>query len=172
MALALVAGIYYLFRYLKSRNVSALVLSFLLFFAAFMFTQKAALILIGMGAVILWLLYTGRAVWKDCLVAAALPVLLYAAFLAFLYYEDVLAMYFKANFELNSHIPDVFYTRRFIHPSFEMTVPLLLAFYALARCVWSGNLYVKSSVRFSRLNTSFVFITSRPLFIILPFFMP
>lgn len=31
MALALVAGIYYLFRYLKSRNVSALVLSFLLF---------------------------------------------------------------------------------------------------------------------------------------------
>lgn len=108
MALALVAGIYYLFRYLKSRNVSALVLSFLLFFAAFMFTQKAALILIGMGAVILWLLYTGRAVWKDCLVAAALPVLLYAAFLAFLYYEDVLAMYFKANFELNSHIPDVF----------------------------------------------------------------
>lgn len=137
-----------------------------------MFTQKAALILIGMGAVILWLLYTGRAVWKDCLVAAALPVLLYAAFLAFLYYEDVLAMYFKANFELNSHIPDVFYTRRFIHPSFEMTVPLLLAFYALARCVWSGNLYVKSSVRFSRLNTSFVFIISHPLFIILPFFMP
>lgn len=143
MALALVAGIYYLFRYLKSRNVSALVLSFLLFFAAFMFTQKAALVLIGMGAIILWLLYTGRAVWKDCLVAAALPMLLYAAFLAFLYYEDVLAMYFKANFELNSHIPDVFYTRRFIHPSFEMTVPLLLAFYALARCGWSGNLYVK-----------------------------
>lgn len=65
------------------------------------------------------------------------------SFSCILYYEDVLAMYFKANFELNSHIPDVFYTRRFIHPSFEMTVPLLLAFYALARCVWSGNLYVK-----------------------------
>lgn len=80
------------------------------------------------------------------------------SFSCILYYEDVLAMYFKANFELNSHIPDVFYTRRFIHPSFEMTVPLLLAFYALARCVWSGNLYVKSSVRFSHLNTSFVLL--------------
>ncbi len=143
MALALVMGIYYLFGYLKNRNLRSLVFSFLLFFAAFMFTQKAALELLCFGGIILFLLYKKKMFWNDCLLSAILPLLLYTAFLAFLYNEGVLSMYFKANFELNSYIPDVFYTRRFIHPSYEMAIPILLAIYALAKCFYKGNEYVK-----------------------------
>lgn len=143
MAFSLIAGIYFLFRYVRDRKIGSLALSYLLFLAAFMFTQKAALIIICIGLIVLWLLQTRRISWNDCLYAALLPVLLYFAFLAFLYHEDSLAMYIKANFELNSHIPDVFYTRRFIHPSYEMSVPILLAIFALVRYVYGANIYIK-----------------------------
>ena len=143
MAFALVAGVYFLFGYLKNKKLNYLVIYYLLLFAAFMFTQKAALLIFCIGLMVLWLLYAKKMSWSDCLSAALLPVLVYIAFLAFLYHEDSLSMYLKANFELNSHIPEVFYTRRFIHPSYEMTVPLLLAFFALARYVYAGSQYLK-----------------------------
>lgn len=145
MVASLVAGIYYLFVYLKEKKLSGLVLSFLLFFIAFMFTQKAALILLCVGVVILFLLYSKQMSWHDFLLGAALPVLVFAAYLAFLWYEDIFELYFKANFELNSHIPDVFYTRRFIYPSFEIIVPLAFAFYAMVKYVYNGSVYLKIS---------------------------
>ncbi len=143
MAACLIVGIYYLFCYLKEKKLSNLVLSFLLFFASFMFTQKAALILICIGVVIPVLVYSKQMSLSDCLLSAVLPVLIFAAYLAFLWHENILTLYFKANFELNSYIPDVFYTRRFIYPSFEIIVPLAFAFYALARYVYNGSVYLK-----------------------------
>lgn len=143
MAASLVIGIYYLLSYIKNKRLSNLTVSFLLFFAGFMFTQKAALILICAGMLILWLVKKKEMRMKDVLQCASLPILIYAAFLAFLWYEGVLEMYFKANFELNSRIPDVFYTRRFITPTFEMSIPIFLSFYALLRCFYNGNVYIK-----------------------------
>jgi len=143
MAAALVIGIYYLFKYIKERKLYTLVISFLLLFASFMFTQKAALILICIGMVLLYLIYQKKISLIDCILAGSLPTLIYAVFLAFLWSKGFLEFYFKANFELNSHIPAVFYTRRYIYPSAEMFVPILLSFYALARCVYSGNIYVR-----------------------------
>ncbi len=143
MAFALIAGIYFLFCYLKNKKLYSLVISYLLLFAAFMFTQKATLIIFCIGMMILCLLNARKMLWLDCLSAALLPIFIYIAFLVFLYHENSLLMYIKANFELNAHIPDVFYTRRHIHPGYEMTIPLLLAIFALARYVYSGNLYLK-----------------------------
>lgn len=143
MAAALVVGIYYLCKYVKTKQLFWLIISYFSFFLSFMFTQKAALVLIGIGFIVLWLLYTKEMRWKDCCSATVIPLLLLSAFIAFLYHEDILTMYVKANFELNSHIPDVFYTRRFIYPSFEMSVPLLLAVVSLGCCVYGGNIYVK-----------------------------
>lgn len=144
MNACLVIGIYYLFRYLKNKKLLPLIGSFLLFFAAFMFTQKALLILAVIGGVILYLLWQNKMCWRDVLTSAILPVLLYALFLCFMWYEDVLTLYFKANFELNSHIPDVFYTRRFISPCFEMYVPLALSLYALWKMGYGNNVYLKT----------------------------
>ncbi len=143
MGACLIIGIYYLFRYLKNKRFSSLAGSFLLFFAAFMFTQKAVLILAAIGGVILYLLWQKQMQWQEVLAGAVLPVLLYALFLTWMWSEDVLTLYFKANFELNSHIPAVFYTRRFISPTAEMYVPLLLALFALGRCVYDGNIYIR-----------------------------
>lgn len=143
MGACLIIGIYYLFSYLKKKRLSSLTVSFLLFFAAFMFTQKAVLILAIIGGIILYLLAQKQLTWKDTLTAAILPVLLYALFLTWMWSEDIFQLYFKANFELNSYIPDVFYTRRFISPAAEMYVPLMLSLYALGKCFYDGNKYLK-----------------------------
>ena len=143
MTSALVIGIYYFLCYVKEKKLSKLVISFLALFAAFMFTQKAALIILGIGCIGLYLLEQKQLKITDCLYAAILPVAIYLTFLAFLYSEGVLQLYFKANFELNSHIPDVFYTRRFISPCWEMIYPLILAFYSLLFCSYKENIYVK-----------------------------
>lgn len=143
MSASLVIGIYYLFKYLKNKGLFNLSFSFLLFFASFMFTQKATLILLCLGMIILYLIYQKQLTWSDCLISAMLPVMLYLTYLFFLWTEDILLVYFKANFELNSYIPDVFYTRRFISPSPEMVLPIFLSFYALLKCFYKGNIYVK-----------------------------
>lgn len=143
MTAALIIGIYYLFSYIKTQKLQSLVISFLLFFASFMFTQKAALLLIGIGLILLYMLYRKKLAFSDCIYAALLPLLIYAFFLAYLWSKDSLTFYFKANFELNSHIPDVFYTRRFICPSIESFIPILLSFYVLAKCVYNGNIYIR-----------------------------
>lgn len=162
MAASLVAGIYYLFGYLKEKKLSHLVVSFLLFFASFMFTQKAALILFCIALTILYLIYTKQISFQDCLFSAILPILIYVAYLAFLWHEDILTLYFKANFELNSYIPDVFYTRRHIYPSFEMVAPLVLSLYVLAKYTYNGNIYLKI--------TSIIFISE--YFIRMYYFTP
>lgn len=143
MAATLVVGIYYLFCYIRDKRIWTLAISFLLFFASFMITQKAALILLGIGAVIIWLVKEQKVKLNDCIISGSLPLMIFIAYMAFLYYEDSLMMYIKANYELNSHIPDVFYTRRFIHPSYEMFVPILLAIYAMIKYVYRGNIYIK-----------------------------
>lgn len=144
MATFLIVGIYYLLCYIKKKKIAPLVISFLFLFAAFMITQKAALTLMVIGGIGLWLIYEKKLVLKDCLFSASLPVMIYATFLTFLWYEGVLEFYFKANFELNSHIPDIFEVRRFVSPSLEMLVPILFAIYALARSMYNSNIYVKT----------------------------
>lgn len=144
MNACLIIGIYYLFCSLKNKKLFPLMVSFLLFFAAFMFTQKALLILAVIGGLVLYLLYQKEMRWSDVLQSAVLPCLLYLVFLAFLWSEDILTMYFKANFELNSYIPAVFYTRRFISPSPEMCLPLILSVLALLKCAYCGNVYIKT----------------------------
>lgn len=143
MTTCLVVGIYYLFCYIRDKKIKDLVISFLLLFLSFMFTQKAVLILLCLGLVGIYLVYKKHLVLSDVLVSAILPIMIYITYLSFLWYEDVLIMYIKANFELNSHIPAVFYTRRFIYPSWEMIFPLLLSFYALFNYCYRGNIYTK-----------------------------
>lgn len=143
MATALIVGLYYFLKYIKNKGLCNLAISFLLFFASFMFTQKALLILFFIGCMGLYLIYKQKISWRDCLLSALLPALLYAFFLAFLYKNDVLSFYFKANFELNSHIPAVFDVRRFIYPTPEMFVPILFSLYALWHSAYNGNIYLK-----------------------------
>ncbi len=142
MTACLVVGIYYLLAHIKTKKLFDICLSFLFFFMAFMFTQKAMLILFFIGITIIYLLYSHQIRFINCIQGALLPVLIYLTFLAFLYSEDILTFYFKANFELNAHISSVFDIRRFITPSPEMLVPIFLSFYALL-CSYKANREIK-----------------------------
>ena len=142
MVAALIIGLYELCVYLKKKQMSALAFSFLAFFLAFMITQKALLILAAIGGIILYLLYTNQIRKQDFIYSIILPIMLYSAFLVFLYSQNILNVYFKANFELNTYIPQVFAKRRFIAPSPEMWGPIILALYALIKCS-NNNLYYR-----------------------------
>ena len=143
MVMGLVVGIYYLFHYIKNKGIFNLSLSFLSFFAAFMFTQKSVLELFGLGLIVLYLVITKKVELKDCLISAILPILIYALYLVYLYHHDILLIYIRANFELNAHIPSVFFTRRFIYPSYEMMLPIVISLYGCFRYLYGGNIYVK-----------------------------
>jgi hypothetical protein len=143
MVLCIVAGIYYLLWYLKNKKISDLSLSFILLFASFMFTQKSVLELLGIGCIILYFIYKKDISFKDCVQCAILPIMLYMVFLAYLYSHDILGLYFKANFELNSHIPDVFFSRTLIHPPYEMMLPVFLSLYGVYGYLYDANKYVK-----------------------------
>lgn len=131
MTACLVIGIYYLLSHVKTKKLLDICISFLFFFAAFMFTQKAILILFFIGVITIYLIYNHQIKFKDSIQGAILPILIYLVFLTFLYSKDILTFYFRANFELNAHISAVFDVRRFITPSPEMLVPIFLSFYAL-----------------------------------------
>lgn len=143
MSACLIIGIYYLFKYVKNKGLQNLVVSFMLFFTAFMFTQKSVLILFFMGAIVIYLVYKKDVSVSDFASSTILPILCFIAFLSYMWYEDILITYIRANYELNSHIPDVFYTRRFIYPNNELVIPILLSLYALATSVYKGNRYVR-----------------------------
>ena len=126
MVMGLVVGLYYFLCYIKNKGLFNLSLSFIAFFSAFMFTQKSALILFGVFLIILYLIKDEKVSLKDCIQSGILPVVIYLLYLAYLHKHDILTMYFRANFELNSHIPDVFFTRRYIYDiiNVEKSCPL------------------------------------------------
>lgn len=143
MVMSLVSGIYYLLCYIKNKGLFNLSLSFLLFFISFMFTQKAVLEIFCLGLIVLYFIKEKKVSLNDCLISSILPITIYAFFLAYLFSHDVLGLYFKANFELNSHIPAVFHTRRFIHPSYEMMVPIFISLYGVYKYLYHSNIYAK-----------------------------
>lgn len=143
MVLSLVVGMYYLLCYIRDKGLLNLSISFLFFFASFMFTQKAVLELFCFGFMILYLIRQNKVSFKDCVQCAILPILLYLLFLAYLHKHGVFMLYFKANFELNSHIPAVFFTRRFIHPSYEMMVPIFISLIGCFRYLYHSNISAK-----------------------------
>ena len=75
MYLCLFAGILCLCRYVREKALWLLVMSFLCFFLAFMFTQKVLLNLIVPGSFVLYWLLKGNIGGKDFLQACILPVL-------------------------------------------------------------------------------------------------
>lgn len=142
MYLCLFAGILCLCRYVREKALWLLVMSFLCFFLAFMFTQKVLLNLIVPGSFVLYWLLKGNIGGKDFLQACILPVLLFAVFAAYLYYNDALSVYWYANFPFNARIPDIFEHNRITFPPreyFEFYIFVPLGSIAAAYFVWRGN---------------------------------
>lgn len=133
-------GVYYLFLYRRDNQAKSLIFSFLCFFISFMFTQKILLNMIIPGIMVLYWLCTKKINMRDFIYALIAPIVLFGAFLLYLYNHDALEVYWKANFIFNTYIPDVFGEHRIIFPPLEylefyIFIPLggLAAIYFLYR---------------------------------------
>ena len=144
MALFLVLGIYYLFDYFDAPKLRVLCLSFLSFFLSFMFTQKVLTILGLLGLISIFIFYKNKTSLSDILYSLLLPVLLLFVYIAYLYSEDTLLIYWKTNYLFNVEMQDYygFYkinvaNRESIEPSFVLSIISILCFFV------KGNKYFR-----------------------------
>lgn len=140
MFLFLLMGIYFLLNYVKTPCLWKIIVAGICFFIAFMLTQKVLLNFVVPGLFILYWLASGKISPKDFLLAALLPLLLLSLYVAYLYNNGALAVYWQANFPFNTYIPSIFYESRITLPpqeyfEFYFFVPLggIAALYFLYR---------------------------------------
>lgn len=108
MVFCLMGGIYYYFSYLKKKGRWQLIVAFAFFFISFLFAQKALfpLFIIGLSGLYFWLKQEIKT--KDMLYALIFPVVGGMAFLAYLYYYDMVSLYFLCNYTFNLNLVDGF----------------------------------------------------------------
>ena len=112
MLAAFFAGLYYYFCYLEEKKLWQLCLAFILFWASFMFLQKIIFTLMLLALVTLYLIYKNKIRMLDILYALLLPLMFSLFFVAYLYYHDILSIWYHSNFTFNLHIPELFADRR------------------------------------------------------------
>lgn len=143
MFAAFFAGLYYYFCYLKDKKLWQLSLAFLLFWVSFMFLQKIVFTLILIGLVTLFFIYVKKIRLSDTLYALLLPETLSLLFVAYLYQNDILSVWYHSNFTFNLHIPELFDERRI--GTFWPELKLLMggAVLSMVFCLKGSNLYFK-----------------------------
>ena len=112
MALFFAIGLYFLFSYWKKPCLHALVISFLAFFAAVMFTQKILTVLLPLGVMTLVIFHKKKIPFADIGYALLLPLVGLAAFTAWLYHEGLLYRYWQSNFIFNMGMQDYYGLRK------------------------------------------------------------
>lgn len=138
MVFCLMGGIYYYFSYLKEKKPAFLNVAFLWFFVGFMFAQKALFPLFFLGLTGLYFWYKKEIITADLIKALILPLVGCVAFLLYLYYYDMVELYFKSNYTFNLNLAN----------GFEMTkIAEFPTYMVVLMCVgWAGAL----SALFSR----------------------
>lgn len=142
MYMCLMIGLYYQYKYEKETNISNLSISFLYFFASIMFTQKALLNLLIPG---LWVIYNiaiGKIKITDFMWSSLLPLMLLGTFIAYLYSQDMLNLYWISNFTFNMYIPEIFEEKRIIFPPlefYEFYIFIPIGTIASIYCLYKGT---------------------------------
>lgn len=136
------AGLFFLFKYMKYRRLGSLIISFLCLFLSFMFTQKILLNMVVPAFFLLYWLAKRDISVRDFFLSCVLPVLLAVAFIAYLYNNDALSVYWYSNFPYNKYIPDIFEQNRIIFPpkdNYEFYLFLPVAIIASVYFLIKGN---------------------------------
>lgn len=105
-----VAGLYYWFYYLNSRQTRFLSYAFLAFTVAFLFLQKISLLLGVVQLLILWLMVKRLISVKTVFIAALPSAGILVIFFAFLYQKGIFLEYFEFNLHFNMEL--VYYMGR------------------------------------------------------------
>lgn len=112
MALCFAVGLYFLLAYWEKKQLSDIVIAFLSFFLAFMFTQKILTVLAPLGLAFLYNFFRQKGAWTDVLYALTFPLLGLAFFLAYLYYNDALEIYWQSNYLFNVKMQEYYGSRQ------------------------------------------------------------
>ena len=108
MAFTFAIGLYYLFAYFEQSKLKSLILSFIFFFTAFLFTQKILIVLGILGIISMFVFYRKKTPLNNILYAIQLPLTGLVLFLSYLYYHDILGIYFKSNYLFNIRMQDYY----------------------------------------------------------------
>lgn len=108
MITCIAGGVYYFFLYLRDKMRKDLVISYLFFFVAFLFLQKAVLYFPAVGFFSLYYLYKKEIKKSDFLWALLLPLCLAGCVTGYFWYHHGLKEYFYLNFLFNSQMMDMF----------------------------------------------------------------
>lgn len=108
MMTCIAGGVYYFFLYLRDNVRKDLVISYLFFFAAFLFLQKALLYFPTVGCFSLYYLYKKVIKMNDFLWALVLPLCLAGGGIWYFWYHHGLKEYFYLNFLFNSKMIAMF----------------------------------------------------------------
>lgn len=108
MVLFFAVGMHFLFTYWRDKKSKDLVLSFISFFIAVLFTQKILTILAPLGVISIYVFYKEKTPLKDIGYALIIPTLGTICFLSYLYYEDTLNLYWQSNFVFNIRMQEYY----------------------------------------------------------------
>jgi hypothetical protein len=136
-------GLYHYFCYLENKKLKDLSISFFAFWCSFMFLQKIVFTLVLLGIITLILLIKKQIKLNDALYALMFPLALSLGFVAYLYTNNTLSIWYHSNFTFNLHIPELFDNRRigFIWP--ELKILLTLSVLSIIFCTKNSSIYFK-----------------------------
>ncbi len=157
------AGLFYFFLYLRDHKRFDLVVSYFLFWLAFMFLQKAVLFYPVVGGVSLYMLYKKEIAYKDFLLSVVAPIVLSGLFVLWIFHLGIWDVYWKSNFAFNSYM-------RVYMGEFAINKPWFLAKIFFGIGLFSVVcLFVCMNKYFRILSLVFVFNLAVNLFYISPY---
>lgn len=123
-------GIYCYFCYLKEKKRKHLIMSYLAFFTAFLFSQKALLYFPAIGLISIYDIWRKNIDVKDFIVSLILPSVLLLSGLGYFYFAGNLREYFYLNFLFNKQMIDFIGESRTTLPFYigEIVIAIALIF--------------------------------------------
>lgn len=142
MNLCFIIGVYYWFCYLREKRTALLIYSFLAFTFSALFLQKISLLLIGVEAIMLFLIYKKKMAFKAVTIAALPAIGVMFLFIGFIYSQDALIEYIELNIRFNQAMVTYFERGAFWYQKYYISI-YGLAFIAAIYLFGKENLYFK-----------------------------
>lgn len=108
MNLCFWSGLYFYLTYFQNKRPICLTTAFILFTLAFFFLQKIILLLTFLGIYTFLQLLQKQIKPADFLKALIIPLVLVLLFICWLFYHNMLGLYFELNYTLNSLLPQYY----------------------------------------------------------------
>ena len=145
MAMFFALGIYFLFKHFDEGKIINLTISFTSFFISFMFTQKVLMILSVLGVISLFVFYQKRTPVTDILYSLILPLLSLLLFVAYLYNQDALGLYWISNYPFNVVMQKYYGLNKISVVDYNMLIfAVAMSIVCILFVFYKGNIYFRT----------------------------